>query len=179
MMKQSMMFRGASLSAIYILVILVSLKVIFQVNAITLQRSWWTALITTSALAGSLYLGFDRNTWLPFLGEGIVPYTLLRKGTPSDATIGVKVTTDTNAVMCMYWASSSKSAVTDDPWTAYAGFANAGVVEVENGTALLLLDCPGQYKVPRKSKPLPKHVHYRWIYENGMASDVQTQNIEC
>jgi hypothetical protein len=178
-MKQSIMFRGASLSAIYILVILVSLRVIFGVKSLTLQRSWWATIVTTAALAGSLYLGLDRNTWLPFLGEGVVPHALLRKGTPSEATIGVPVSTDTDAILCMYWASQSKAAVTEDPWTAYAGFENAGVVEVENGTALLQLDCPGQYKVPRKSNPLPKHVHYRWIYENGMASEVKTQYIDC
>jgi hypothetical protein len=178
-MKQQIMLRGVSLSAIFLLVTIVSLRVIFNIKSLRLERSWWSVILATLALGGSLYLGMDRNTWLPFLGEGVVPYSVLRESVPSEASLGVTVSTDTDPIMCMYWASDPADGVVSDPWTAYNEFENAGVVPVENGQALLQLNCPGQYKVPRKSRPLPRHVHYRWVYANGIASEVLTQNVDC
>ena len=61
---------------------------------------------------------------------------------------------------------------------AYESYENIGVAAVVNGKATLKLKCPTEYKVQKGMIKLPRHVHYRLIYANGVVSEVKTVKLE-
>ena len=82
------------------------------------------------------------------------------------------------AVKVMYWAAhADKQQIESTPQQGYGEFENIGIAAVKEGKAIFKLNCPTQYKVGKKI--LPKHVHYRLVYENGVVSDVKTLNLNC
>ena len=136
---------------------------------------WLIAL----ALVGMIYLCMDKSTFLPFLGETVLPPSVLRVSTPAESTIDVTVSAPRNATHVIYWAAAPSMTTIVNPTEAYAGFKNAGVVQVIGGRAVLALLCPSRYKVPMKGKALDKHVHYRFVYPDGILSDVKTEKLKC
>lgn len=138
----------------------------------------WARLVVVLALAGATYLGFARDFYLPFLGPTVVPTSLLKVGTPADAPVAVSVDAPKNATHVMYWASTPSTLTADAPAAAYRGFKNAGVVEVAGGRATLRVACPGTYKVGW-GRMMPRHLHYRYVYSNGVLSGVKTASVTC
>jgi len=125
-----------------------------------------------------LYLGMNRNTYLPFLGPTIVPGSLLKEPKERQAgEIEVKVEVkEADGTQVMYWASvSGKEAET--PTEAYRLFENAGIATVKDGTASLYVTCPSSYKVPMKT--LSPHIHYRVVYPGGLLGSVRTVYVRC
>jgi hypothetical protein len=170
--KQRLMARWAALAAVLLLVLGQALATFAGIRR-TLP-GWW---MTLAATLGMLYLILDKTTFLPFLGETALPPSVLRVATPTEATIDVTVKAPRRATHVVYWAAASTGEIVPTPQAAYDGFANAGVVPVVNGTAVLPLQCPAPYKV--RGKTLKKHVHYRAVYPDGILGRVQTQNILC
>lgn len=127
-----------------------------------------------------IYVGFQRNTYLPFLGPSVFPHSLLKD--PKDFKKGSLVTTlqldvpDNTKVV--YWASQPSKTVIEDPFKAYRDYSNAGIAVVKNKKAELYVNCPSSYKIPT-GRILKPHVHYRAIYPNGMAGSVETLFIKC
>lgn len=150
----------------------------FQIFGSNVLASKWARLVVLISLVGAVYLGFNRDFYLPFLGPTIVPTTALKVGIPADAPIAVSVDAPSNATHVMYWAATPSTVPRDEPMDAYRGFRNAGVVEVASGKATLRLACPGTYKVGW-GKLLPRHVHYRYVFNNGMLSSVKTASVRC
>lgn len=140
--------------------------------------SKWAKLVTVVALVGAVYLGTSRDFYMPFLGPTIIPTSVLQVGTPKDASVAMSVDAPAGATHVMYWAASPSTTPATSPAKAYEGFNNAGIVQVAGGRATLRLACPGTYTV-RWNKLLPRHVHYRFIFENGMTSSVKTANVRC
>jgi uncharacterized membrane protein YuzA (DUF378 family) len=133
----------------------------------------------------ALYLGSNRNFYLPFLGDTVLaPSTLLRSEGRSDADIEVDVDAK-GADLVMYWAAEPTGEEQQDgtkfAYDAYDKFSNAGVVPVINDKAKLKVKCPQQYWVKKwgVKSTLSKHVHYRLIYPNGWASEVMTHQLNC
>jgi uncharacterized membrane protein YuzA (DUF378 family) len=123
----------------------------------------------------ALYLAFDRNTYLPFLGETVYPCTGLADKVPDNATVSISVKVPPG-VKVVYWASerSNDANVAPNPWVAYMNYENSGVVTAnKEGVAVLKLREPTEYKVPT-GKKLRKHVHYRYCRVPGMLSKIQT-----
>ena len=123
----------------------------------------------------AIWLASKRSTWLPFLGESVLPDSLMPLRTPSKSNIKVKIQTMPNAKIA-YWAalpSADKQIVEK----AYGDYSNSGVVMAdENGLAELpLLDGNG-YILP-SGTVLEKHVHYRILgLQYGMIGEVHTVN---
>lgn len=138
----------------------------------------WARLVVMVALVGAVYLGSGRDFYLPFLGPTVVPTSLLKVGTPPDATVSVSVDAPKNATHVMYWAATPSTMPAGSPMAAYRGFKNAGVVEVAGGRATLRIACPGTYKVGW-GRLLPRHLHYRYIFANGVLSSVKTASVTC
>ena len=110
----------------------------------------------------ALYLVFDRDTYLPFLGETVYPCGSLADKVPSDATVSVEVKVPPGSKV-VYWASehSKEMDVMPDPWLAYMNYENSGVVTAdEKGIALLKIREPIAYKIPSGRK-LEKHIQMR------------------
>ena len=174
--KMLIMTRALHLAAIFLVVFLVSL------NAAGIVPSSWTDSglfvgLVVLATFSAIRLSMDRNTWLPFLGPAVIPPSALAAKTPSEATFTVPISTPSNATHVVYWAAESASGISEDPMNAYGNYGNAGVVAAAGGQAILAVRCPGQYKV--RGKILPRHVHYRFVRPDGMASEVMTKKLTC
>jgi uncharacterized membrane protein YuzA (DUF378 family) len=121
----------------------------------------------------ALYLTFDRNVYLPFLGKTVFPSGLLQESVPSGADTKANVHTTPDSVV-VYWASEPSNEVVGDPYSAYEGYKNAGVTMSDSqGVAMLSVRSPSAYKVGRE-KQLSRHIHYRTYLSKGMLGEVQT-----
>lgn len=126
----------------------------------------------------AIYIAFNRNTYLPFLGWSVFPGDLVPLSQPSDTTISVYVPNMKDAQKIVYWATNPGE-TDDDPYIAYEDSDNAGVVLAQGDQIELKLRCPKNYKIYKQGRPLPKHVHYRYILKNNVISDIFTINVKC
>jgi uncharacterized membrane protein YuzA (DUF378 family) len=151
-----------------------SLRYVVKHNSITVIR-----LLYIVIGAAALYIIFltKSRPFLPFLDTTVMPPSLILLSEQADTNQTIIVNAP-DAIKVMYWAANKDDKVIEDnPYDAYANFENIGVASVKDDKATLKLKCPTQYKVGKKI--LPKHVHYRLIYENGVISDIKTLNIKC
>ncbi len=123
----------------------------------------------------ALGLLFQRDIYLPFLGETLVPAGALVTKSPQGANDHVTITTKPGAKV-VYWASEpNPTAGTLQTWKeAYGDYENSGVaVADDRGKALLRFRGPPQaYSVPVHGR-LDPHVHFR-VAHDGMLGRVQT-----
>lgn len=124
----------------------------------------------------ALAIMFNRDTYLPFLGETVLPCSALPNRVPPGATTEVHVTAAPGSKI-LYWASepAMEQLKTIPDWrVAYGSFQNAGVATADdNGVAILKVRSPQAYTVPFKGR-LEPHVHFRICGENGMLGRVKT-----
>lgn len=144
------------------------------------SKSIFYKMIAFIVFISVVYLGFQRNTYLPFLGPSVVPHSLLKD--PKDFKKGALKTSLTldvpNNTKIIYWASQPSKTVVEDPFKAYRDYGNAGIATVFDKKAELYVNCPSSYKVPG-GRTLSPHIHYRAVYPNGMAGSVETVFIKC
>jgi hypothetical protein len=131
-------------------------------------------------LAGLLLL-FNRNTYLPFLGVTVLPSVSLKPyNTYNDQELVINAA---GASKVVYWAAHSEgdNKVYNNPYDAYGKGENSGVAEVNSdGTAVLKFKCPGKYQVGHVlNKILPKHIHYRLVYDDNTLSEIKTIKLNC
>ncbi len=124
----------------------------------------------------ALILIFERDTYLPFLGETVYPNPM-NDYKPSGDTITKKITGLPANTKIIYWAAESSNKIIDNPYDAYNKYTNQGVTTSDNeGNAILTVRPPAQYEVGMKGR-LNKHIHYRFWTQDGMASRLYTINI--
>jgi len=129
----------------------------------------------------ALYLALQRDVYLPFLGETVLPCGAFGIRTPDDANQEVKITTLPNTKV-IFWASEPKKKASEnlDDWdVAYNDFSNSGVaLSDDKGVATLRFrGSPQAYKVPYKGMVKP-HVHFRICEKYGMLGPVQIYYLE-
>lgn len=140
------------------------------------RRSILTNALFFGIGLAALALAFSRDFYLPFLGQTVMPCSLLNPSTPEGADMKMNVQVRPGAKI-LYWAA--EPANTDlkgiQDWRkAYLGFRNAGVaVADDHGVAELAVRTPQAYSVPMKGK-LNAHVHYRVCGDDGMMDRVET-----
>lgn len=121
----------------------------------------------------ALYLMFNRNTYLPFLGKTAFPCGLLKEGTPDKATHQVEVSTGIPNSAVVYWAAEPSESADRYYTVAYGEYENSGVTRTDAaGVAKLSVRKPTGYNVPSKS--LEAHIHYRTCLKNGLLGEVKT-----
>ena len=128
-----------------------------------------------------IYLSVHRDTFLPFIGETVFPFTLVKDVTHSsrgNITKTIKIDAPEGTKVA-YWASMPNNAVQVNPQIAYDRYANSGVTTVKDGKVTFRVDCPSLYRVPPFNETLEKHIHYRIINTNGMISEVHTVRVKC
>jgi len=125
-------------------------------------------LIGLSALG----VAFNRDTYLPFLGESVFPCSVLSEQIPPGATRTVHVRVQPNAKV-VYWASEPGDGQGD--WNnAYRGYQNSGVTRADSsGLATLKVREPQGYSVPIKGH-LEPHVHFRVCGVEGFVGRIKT-----
>jgi uncharacterized membrane protein YuzA (DUF378 family) len=129
-------------------------------------------VVGVSALA----LAFHRDTYLPFLGQTVIPSSLIPERIPEGADTTVEVKVRPRAKV-LYWAAEPETEglkKINDWRGAYLEYMNAGVTIADNdGNAKLLLKNPQPYTVPWKGR-LEPHVHFRICGENGIMERIET-----
>jgi uncharacterized membrane protein YuzA (DUF378 family) len=124
----------------------------------------------------AIFIIFDRNTYLPFLGPIVAPCSVLENRDPPGATREVKVVVEPN-VKILYWAAEPASEKLEklNSWKqAYLDYQNAGVTTSNGeGVAVFKVRDPQPYKVPFKGR-LEPHVHYRVCGEAGWMGEIKT-----
>jgi len=124
----------------------------------------------------ALMIMFDRDTYLPFLGETVMPASVLAERLPAGASVAIKVRVPPGSKV-MYWAAEPATEgleLMKDWREAYQTFENAGVTHADSrGNAILKVRPPQAYSVPFRGR-LDPHVHYRVCHPDGMMGRVET-----
>ena len=130
----------------------------------------------------AVYLIFSpSHTFLPFLDKTVMPPSIMVLSEQGNTNVELKIHAPEEAIKVVYWAARADTGkVINNPYDAYDKFENYGIAAVKNGEAILKLNCPNSYKVGKfTKKQLPKHVHMRFVYENGVLSEVLTKKLDC
>ena len=125
----------------------------------------------------ALYVMFDRDLYLPFLGETVIPNGALPEKTPERWTEKATVTVPANTKV-VFWAaepvSQGSMGEIKGPAEAYGAYENAGVtISSADGVAELRVRSPQSYKVPMRGVLQP-HIHYRIYTSDGMLGRIKT-----
>ncbi len=119
---------------------------------------------------------FNRDTYLPFLGETVLPCTMIPERVPPGATKELRVPAPPGSKV-LYWAAEpamEELKQIPDWQQAYNKFENAGVATTDStGVAILKVRNPQPYLVPMKGR-LDPHVHFRICDGTGMLGRVKT-----
>lgn len=131
-----------------------------------------------------LYFLFNRDFYLPFLGQTVLPPSLIKDIDVDSYDKEIKLCNiPTDVVKVIYWAADPSNNITifKNYKKAYNKFSNVGTTIVYNNCATLRLKMPQPYTVPRfgvfGEKTLSRHVHYRYVYPSGFISPVMTYYI--
>jgi len=163
--------------ALCFLMLLVVCVISARMGLVNFNGPLMSACIASGCLASLVLMG-NRTTYLPFLGEAVFPSSLLREpSAPDEATVEVEVVAEPGATHVAFWASDVGEGVKKNPWVAYGSYKNSGIAVVRGGKATLHLRCPSIYTV--RGKVLPRHVHYRSVFESGIVGKVETRGVVC
>ncbi len=133
------------------------------------------ALVAVAAL----WVAFRRDTYLPFLGETVMPCSVLMDRVPDHADKEVHVDGLTPGAKVIFWAAepATEGLARIRTWQqAYLDYANAGVATVDgDGHAVFHVRKPAGYTIPG-GRGLTAHVHWRvcGAGPDGMLGPVQT-----
>ena len=151
---------------------------VFRVNLVELLLGKGIFARSIYLLVGlsALLVAFNRDTYLPFLGETLVPCSVLQNKTPPGATTQIQVSVEPNSKV-LYWAAEPETErlQTIQDWRkAYLSYENAGVTTADSdGIATLRVRRPQPYLVPWKGR-LEPHIHFRVCGERGFLNRVKT-----
>ena len=129
-------------------------------------------LIASSAII----VGIKKATWLPFLGETVLPSQFIpnKEKEDSDLIVTVNVSPLTRVA---YWASSPQKNINiiPDVVTAYGDYSNSGVVVSDaSGNVDLSIESSSPYRIP-SGEVLKRHIHYRELdHELGFIGEIKT-----
>jgi uncharacterized membrane protein YuzA (DUF378 family) len=128
----------------------------------------------------ALLLAFRRDTYLPFLGETVLPCSLIPDRVPDNADTEVSIHGVTPGAKVMFWAAepATEGLSRINDWRrAYLDFANAGVTTADaGGHATLRIRKPQPYSVPTKGR-IEAHVHWRVCGDGGLIGPVMTTTV--
>ncbi len=146
-----------------------------ELNRLFKTRLPFNNIIYIMVAIAALWLAIKRTTWLPFLGNSVLPESLvpLKELEKTDIIIPIKTLPN---VKIAYWAALNKGEETPVN-LAYGNYENSGVIMSDNkGNAKLPIMTGTGYILP-SGEILSRHVHYRIIgYPNleGMIGKVET-----
>jgi uncharacterized membrane protein YuzA (DUF378 family) len=154
---------------------------VFGVDAVRAVTGKWSWIIYTAVGLAALSLAFYRDTYLPFLGETVLPCSMMPEKTPEHADTEVTVNGLKPGAKVLFWATEPATdglGRINDWRRAYLDFANAGVTTADAaGRAVLRIRRPQPYTVPFKGQ-LQEHVHWRVCGDGGILGPVQTTPVD-
>lgn len=160
---------------------------------------YFTTVVYILIGLSALYLMFDRDYYLPFLGQTVIPlnsnpnillnnpniiHTLNTSVLKNEEVVRVNLSNLPANTRVIYWAAQKGDNVVNNPIKAYGTYANMGVSKTDDkGNLVISINCPAEYKIQKLgfSTKLTRHIHYRYEIPNvpGMFSRVYTQYIKC
>jgi uncharacterized membrane protein YuzA (DUF378 family) len=122
----------------------------------------------------ALSVAFNRDTYLPFLGESVFPCSVLPDQVPAGATRSVQIKAEPGHKV-VYWATEPGAEEKVPTYVdAYRNYDNAGVATADSsGIATLKVREPQAYTVPFKGR-LEPHVHFRVCGPTGFVGRIKT-----
>jgi len=133
-----------------------------------------------------IYYLFNRDFYLPFLGETVIPIKNTNGIYEANGVLNFKIQNLPPNKRIIYWASKSSNEVIENPIEAYKGYTNSGITKTDsNGNASIEISCPSDYYVKRfgmgMGKKIRQHIHYRIESDKfpGMFSSVKTRYVKC
>lgn len=180
-------------------IILILVFTIFYTMLIIISSNVYTLikLISVVVLIAAIYIGANRNTYLPFLGATAVPPSIFqREMIPSGYNVSYVLSLPDvqDDTYVLYWGALSsrdalssgdrkrcKETIRKNPIEAYGDYSNTGIVTAKNGKATLYFNCPDKYQVgDMMKKTVERHIHYRLIKPNSpIMSPVYTAYVKC
>ena len=122
-----------------------------------------------------------RKLYLSFLEETVMPPNIFENKTNknNDKTFILKLEKGDEGKKVIYWSAKKDTdgKIVKDWKEAYDKYENSGIVDIVDGKADLTYSTPVQYKVGRFDRLLPRHLHYRILYEDGVLSKIHTINL--
>ena len=157
--------------------------VIFKTDAISSlfgKDSAISKFIFVFVAACAIFVGSSRDSYLPFLGETVLPCSVLQERIPDRAEVKVRIVAPVGHKV-IYWAAEP-TATEQKMFTtwqdAYGDFNNVGVAIADaEGSALLQVRRPQSYWVP-PGRRLAPHIHYRICGQDGILGPVRSLFIE-
>jgi uncharacterized membrane protein YuzA (DUF378 family) len=155
---------------------------LFGVNAVAavLGRGILARIVYVLVGIAAIVVAVDRASYLPFLGETVMPCSLLSERVPENADASVEINGLTPGTKVLYWATEPATeglARIVDWRRAYLDFANAGVTMADGtGRAMLRVRRPQPYTVPVAGR-LEAHVHWRACGDSGLVGPVRTTQL--
>jgi uncharacterized membrane protein YuzA (DUF378 family) len=144
-------------------------------NSLVGMETYLDKIIYLLVAFAAIKLATRRDVWLTFLGETVLPGSLVPlKEIKGDTVVEVKVKPNSRVA---YWASlpqeNSKTPLVHE---AYGDFKNAGVVLADkDGIAKLSVNKGTNYIVP-SGREISRHVHYRELDQVwGMIGPIKTK----
>jgi hypothetical protein len=142
-------------------------------------------LISVIVLIAAIYIGANRNTYLPFLGSTAIPPIIFQhEMIPAGYNVSYDLSLNNveDGTYVLYWGALSSKDKSDtirkNPIDAYGDYSNTGIVTAKNGKATLYFNCPDKYQVGMKT--LNRHIHYRLIRPSDpIMSPVFTAHVNC
>jgi len=136
------------------------------------KNSFLTRLTYIAIGISALAVAFNRDTYLPFLGESVFPCSVLGNQTPPGATRSIQVHVQPDSKV-LYWASEPGNS--QGTWEqAYRDYQNAGVATSDSsGMVTLKVREPQGYSVPFKGH-LEPHIHFRVCGRNEFMGRIKT-----
>lgn len=134
-------------------------------------------------LSGTMTV-MDREYYLPFLGDTVIPTGLLpSESIPNGANMEVEMTITPNTKI-LYWASEPcENTLTCGKermaWEAYGNLTNGGTATSDDKgyVRFLVRGKPQDYNVPYKKDVIKPHIHYREFKGNGMLGKIMTHYV--
>jgi hypothetical protein len=129
----------------------------------------------------ALYLVFNRDYYLPFLGHTVIPIAGRK---PSENLKQIKLSGLPSNTLVMAWGAKESDKEFDDPFEAYGDYANTDIKKTnDNGEVVIELPCPSEYYVNKfgvMNKKLDRHIHYRYQTPQykGIFSRVYTKYLD-
>ena len=121
----------------------------------------------------ALLVASNKHFWLPFLGNTVLPSSIVPLKTIANFNKNITIQTTPNTKI-VFWAALPRG---ENPLVteAYDDYSNSGVVMSDStGIAILPIIEGSSYIIPN-GKKLNRHVHYRAFCEHsGMLGEVHT-----
>jgi uncharacterized membrane protein YuzA (DUF378 family) len=155
------------------------------INNYTFQSVLFEQVVYILVGLASIYMMFNRTYYLPFLGKTVMPngiVTEYQTSSPTAKTFTINQHLEGGSHVIVWAALSKKNSDVTDYLQAYGDYSNYAVAKIVNNSAIVKLDCPQEYYVDKfgvKRSVLSKHLHYRVVYNNGIFSDIKTQDVVC